>query len=600
MNKLPCAFIGMSFLLPFSSLNHAATLNQTDVLADIIQSSTAYFQQECHLSGNEQTLPQDCNYYVLNLTKLSPVQRSSFTNHILGLGVSTNYVLITKPNKISERQIYLLDHPDTEYVATNLTNDLNKRSRTRRSLSSSSNPKVMEFVLHRRFNVERENKGNATLKYKVRYYRKSPYYSRSGDKDKFVEIVLAEGTGIDMGMENAWSDIYRRWQHNSSVSYVYKEYLDSVSVDVKVNDKAKLANGDIYLNDLYPRMQDQVESKVEKETSSSIKVGLGFSPKIPIKDIEYKFTDKYTITNKKEFGLITQTNRDGYQIKYINNKYGSQINPENGFCNLGTADGWCWDYDDFRGNPWNFDKIRSNNPLALSGLRPDFVAKIAAKEDVSGSSTINVTTKVNSLALFGHNRWIIGRRYASGSQLWTGKTDWNRNWQEDRNFEKLTYTDSFPITIDWNSPWFLGSDAVTIKSTYLSQEKAQCLTVVNGRELTFKDCVEGSKSQSFIYDQEKRYRSVANLNQCLDSEGGKLSLSTNCNDDYAPNTQVWSWQEPNQFSNDVLFTTNYDRTINAIDASTAVPSILRIEDIQDKPDSVLYTSRFTDFSTVTP
>ncbi|WP_299015479.1 RICIN domain-containing protein [uncultured Photobacterium sp.] len=600
MNKIPCAFIGMSLLLLFSSLNHAASLNQSDNLADIIQSSTPYFQQECHLYGNETTLPENCRYYILNLTELSLDDRNTFTNRILGLGVSSNYVLITKPNKLSQREIYLLDSPEAEYVATNLTQDLSKISRGRRSLSSSSNPKVMEFILHRRFNVERESKGNATLKYKVRYYRKSPFYSRSGDKDKFVEIVLAEGSGIDMGMENAWSDIYYRWQHNSSVSYVYREYLDSVSIDVKVNDKSKLANGNIYLNDLYPRMQDQVATRIEKETSSSIKVGLGFSPKIPIKDIEYKFTDKYTITNKKEFGLVTQTNRDGYQIKYENNKYGSQINPEDGFCNLGTADGWCWDYDDFRGNPWNFDKLRANNPLALSGLRPDFVAKIAAKENVSGNSTINVTTKVNSLALFGHNRWILGRRYASGSQLRTSKTSWDRNWQKDRDFEKLTYTDSFPINIDWNSPWFLGSDAVTIKSTFLSQQNAKCLTVVNDNELTFKDCKEGAKSQSFIYDQEKRYRSVANIDRCLDTANGKLSLSDQCNADYAPNTQVWSWQEPNQFSNDVLFTTNNDRTINAIDASTSVPSIIRIEGIKDKPDSVLYTSRFTDFSTVNP
>ncbi len=188
---------------------------------------------------------------------------------------------------------------DTDYIVSSLVNDLSKRSRSRRSTAQDSGS-VMEFVLHRRFNVERQNKGNVTLKYKVRYYSKSPFYARSGDKDKYVEIVLAEGSGVDMGMEGSWSDIYRRWYHNSNTSYVYNEYLDAVDVDIKVNDKAKLQSGQIYLNDLYPRMQDQVESKIEKETSTSIKVGLGFSPKIPIKDIEYSFTDKYSITNKKK------------------------------------------------------------------------------------------------------------------------------------------------------------------------------------------------------------------------------------------------------------------------------------------------------------
>lgn len=287
-------------------------------------------------------------------------------------------------------------------------------------------------------------------------------------------------------------------------------------------------------------------------------------------------------------------------IKYVNNKYGSAITPVNGFCNLGTADGWCWDYDERRGNPWNFDKLRDNNPLAISGLRPDFVAKISAKENVSGSSEIIVKTTVNSLALFGHNRWILGRIYASGSQLCTGNTNADRDWKKSVDFEKLSYSDQFSVMVNWNSPWFLGTDSVTIKSTFLSQETAQCLTVVDGTVLAFKDCIDGSKSQSFVYDQEQRYRSVANINQCLDTSGGNLSLSLDCSDDFARNTQVWYWNEPNGFSNDVLYTVNNDRTINAIDASTNVPGVITLSDNEEKPDSILYTSRFTDFSTIKP
>ncbi|MGF1733416.1 hypothetical protein [Photobacterium kasasachensis] len=598
MRKVLYPVAGMTFMT-FSAVSHSSTIDQTDTLSDIIQSTTPYFQQECHLYGNESSLPENCNYYVLNLADINQEQRKTFTYELLGLGVESDVVLVTKPNDIKKREIYLLDNMDEEYIASSLVNDLSKLSRSRRSAAQDSGS-VMEFVIHRRFNVERQNKGNVTLKYKVRYYSKSPFYARSGDKDKYVEIVLAEGSGVDMGMEGSWSDIYRRWYHNSNSSYVYNEYLDAVDVDIKVNDKAKLQAGQIYLNDLYPRMQDQVESKIEKETSTSIKVGLGFSPKIPIKDIEYSFTDKYSITNKKEFGLVTQTNSDGYNIKYVNNKYGSAIKPVNGFCNLGTADGWCWDYDERRGNPWNFDKLRSNNPLAISGLRPDFVAKIAAKDTTSGSSNITVKTTVNSLALFGHNRWILGRRYASGSQLWTANTSADRDWKESTDYEKLSYSDQFSLLVDWESPWFLGADSVTIKSTYLSQDSAQCLTVKDGGALAFESCVDGAKSQSFIYDQEKRYRSIANIDQCLDTEGGTLFLSSDCSDDFAKNTQVWYWQEPNGFANDVLYTVNYDRTINAIDASSKAPKVVTLADNEEKPKGVLYTSRFTDFSKIRP
>ncbi|WEM41549.1 ricin-type beta-trefoil lectin domain protein [Photobacterium sp. DA100] len=598
MKKVSSSFFALSLLTAVGSACYASNLDQTDPVADLIQSSTAYFQQECHLYSPEKNVPSNCNYYVLNLAEISVDERRAFTSELLGLGVDSKYVLVTKPSDIDKRAIYLLDVLDPEYIASSLETELNKRSLSKRSVSQDSG-NVMEFIVHRRFNVERQGKGNVTLKYKIRYYSKSPFYARSGDKDKYVEIILAEGSGVDMGLADSWSDIYRRWDHNSNTNYVYKEYLDAIDVGIKINDSVKLSSGQIYLNDLYPRMQDQVESKIEKETTTSIKVGLGFSPKIPIKDIEYSFSDKYSITNKKQFGLIAKTNKDGYNIKYVNNKYGSAVDPEHGFCDLGTADGWCWDYDERRGNPWNFDKLKQNNSLAVSGLRPDFIAKIAAKEGTGGTSDIVVKTTVDSLALFGHNRWIIGRRYASGSQLWNN-SDSNSNWKTGRDFEKLTYSDQFTVTVDWNSPWFLGADAVTIKSTYLSQQNAQCLTVVGNSSLQFKDCVDGSKSQSFIYDQEKRYRSVANINQCLETANGQLTLSSDCRDDFARNTQIWYWQEPNGFTNDVLYTVNHDRTINAIDASSSVPGVLVLGDSEDKPDSVLYTSRFTDFSTIKP
>jgi hemolysin len=589
--------------------------SQTDSIADRLQSSTPYFQVQCHLTDTNSAIPTDCQYALLNLTHLDPAARSTYTIALLGMGVESPYLLITRPHDLNKREIYLLDAPlntgeladsELDYIESRVVNDLSKNTRVRRSATAGNAPKIMEFVIHRRFNVERQNKGNVTLKYKVRYYSHSPFYATSGDKDKYVEVVLAEGSGVDMGMSDSWSDIYRRWNSNSNTSYVYNEYLDTIDVDIQVNDKAKLQSGQIYLNDLYPRMQDQVESKIDKETSTNIKIGLGaISPKFPIQDIEYSFTDKYSITNKKQFGLVTKTRPDGYNIRYENNKYGSQLDPEHGFCNLGTADGWCWDYDERRGNPWNFDKLRSNNSLALSGLRPDFVAKIAAKPSTSGISTIDLTTTVKSLALFGHNRFIIGRRYSSGSELWTSNTSANSNWKEDRNYEQLTYQDSFPITVDWNSPWFLGADSVTIQSTYLSQESPKCLTVVNNVEeqsdsLAFTDCIKGAKSQSFVFDAAHRYRSVANTEQCLDTANGVLTLSNDCSAYYAKNTQIWSWQEPNNFANDVLFTINNDRTINAIDASTTPPSILTVNDNGSMPDSTIYTSQFSDFSQVNP
>ncbi|NPD08593.1 ricin-type beta-trefoil lectin domain protein [Vibrio ostreicida] len=548
----------------------------------------------CTLFGQEKIKPENCSFYLLDLANISKGERQEFTQKIIGIGFGSPYNLITYPDDVSLRQIYIMDTRDISYISQILNENSNQKKRNRRFATNVHNSQVIEFTFHRRFKVGREEKGRTNLKFKVRYYRKSPYFYKFGDKDKFVEIILDEGAGINMGEEE---DIYRTWKHNSNTSFVYREYIDASSIDIRINESKRLENGDIYLNDLQPKMQDQTDTRIEKETTSSIKLGLGLSPKMPIRDIEYNFTNKYKINSKRQFGLLTQANNRGYQIKYVNNTYGSHLDPEQGFCDLGTADGWCWDYARSEDLPWDFDKLRNDNPLSLQGLRPDFVAKIAAKNHVSGFSTIDILTKVETLALFGRNRFYIGRRYITSNELHSAGTE--SSWQKDRNYEKRQYSDGFTIVVDWDSPWFLGSDAVTIKSVYLSQDEAQCLTVDSDHSLTFKKCVEGSKSQSFVYDQEKRYRSVADLSLCLDSSEPQLSLSEQCDDDYAPNTQVWYWEEPNRFTNDVLFTINADHSINLIDASAQQPSVLKVAYDDPKPNGTQFTSRFADFGTAT-
>ena len=241
---------------------------------------------------------------------------------------------------------------------------------------------------------------------------------------------------------------------------------------------------------------------------------------------------------------------------------------------MGTADGWCWDWATSMDKPWDFSKLKDRNPLSLQGLRPDFVAKIAAKPQVTGFSTINIRSKVNTLALFGQNRMFLGRRYIISNELFSSGR--HHSWEK---IVILNNENTATISLYWSIGTvhgFLGSDAVTIKSVYLSQDDAMCLTVEPNYQLSFKQCVEGSKSQAFVYDQEKRYRSVADLGLCLDTSDEQLSLSEQCSDDYAPNTQVWYWEEPDRFTNDVLFTINADQSISLIDASQGEPSVLKV------------------------
>lgn len=62
MSEMLHSIVGMSFMMTFSSFNYALNLDQTDSTYDLIQTSTPYFQQECHLYGTETELPINCNY----------------------------------------------------------------------------------------------------------------------------------------------------------------------------------------------------------------------------------------------------------------------------------------------------------------------------------------------------------------------------------------------------------------------------------------------------------------------------------------------------------------------------------------------------------
>ncbi|QUM85493.1 hypothetical protein [Moritella sp. 28] len=587
-------FASISLFFAASSICYASNIEQTDPVSDYIQSSTSYFQKECHLYGTEVNIPSNCSYYALSLNDLSANSRKLFTARVFGLGVDSKFVLITNPNEPNNREIFLLDEPDLDYLSLNLIKGLDKRSSSIVSDYESSDRQIMKYIVHQPFKVEKKGNGLVDFKYTISLFSKAPYYAKSGDKDKYVEIALSEGAGVDIGLADKWSNLNYYWNDGSTTNFVYEEYVDGVDVDVIVDDKEKITTGLVYLNDLSPRMGYQTDRQIDKETSTGFKVGFPTSAKLPIKDVEFTNISKYTVTNRKEFRLNTKTNKNGYNVKYVNNKYGSL---EKNFCNLGTADGHCWDYADKREGPWDLSRVKKHNSLAVAGLRPDFVAKIAAKDGVDGSSDIRVKTTVDSIALFGHNRMIIGRLYAAGSGLWTSGDC--SSCVKGSDLERLLYVNEFTFTVDWDSPVFLGASAVTIKSTYLSQEVAQCLTAMDDRTLEFKECIDGSKSQSFVYDQEKRYRSVANIDQCLDSADDRLRLSSDCDNDFAPNTQVWIWQEPNIFTSDVIFTLNNDLTINAIDSSTKKASIFTMDHQSEIPPAeVGYTSRFTDFSNV--
>lgn len=579
-----------------SSLAFPSTNKNIIDLSDLIKSQTPYYQSECHINKITKDIPIQCQYLLINI---APKQSNIDEMKTLGLEIPSNNILITNLRNRSSKDIYLLDSLDTDYVINGFISDLSQDRRTRRSVSLES--KVMEFIIHRRFNIERNNEGSVTLKYRVRYFSEAPFYARSGDRDKYIEVSLSEGAGADIGLNNHNRDIYYSWASGNKINYIYREYIDSASVSLQVEDKERLQSGEVYLNDFSPKTQDQVDSKVEKETRKTIKLGLSVVPKLPISSAEYTLSTRYSVTNKKQFGLITQVKDDGYKIEYRNNQYGSHLDRENGFCNLGSADGWCWDsvklYEKM--DPWSFNKLRENNSLAIQGLRPDFNVKIAAKPSVTGTTNIVVKTQINALALFGHSRWVYGNRYVAGNQL-KHTSRFFPSWKTKQDYERLIYLDTFTLGVNWDSPWFLGADSVNIKSTFLSQEKAHCLTVADDSHLAFTPCVDGSLSQSFVYDNEKRYRSVIDLTRCLDSANGNLLLSPNCQDDFAPNTQVWHWREPYGIANDMLFTVNSDGSINALKASSYKPEVSTMSGTQNATQNTLFTSRLTDFSLVKP
>lgn len=567
---------GWALLLPL------AAQAQGDPVA--LLQSTPFYQEACHSSGEPLALAP-CNYTMLDLAGRTREERRTLTRQITGLGFDSPYVLVLYPREAARRQIYLLDTLDEPYLLELLYDRLDRPAprarRMARSAGTEATP-LHEVAIIKHLPLGRDGKGSADLKYKVRMYSTSPYYSQGSDSDKYVEVLLEEGAGITFLPEKEHYYLHRTFssRKDNSKNFVYRQYLDSVRSRVSITAPARM-------NRLVPTQQMQDNTSYQKEENTTVKVGFSSFPKIPIKDISVGVSSKTTIEAKTSYTLNAANDERSAWVEYANNLYGSR--GSNKYCDLNTASGWCWDYYDQGVAPYDFNKIRDTIPTAMAGMKPEFKVQMRAPREASGHSTLTVETDIRGIELLAHNRWIIGRRWGAGNKLWQDDQSRGANgeWRTGQDYLIQHYPVRFEMDVDWSSPLFLGADSVYIQSTYLSEQQAHCLTVRSG-QLGFEPCRIGDRSQAFVFDQMNRYRSVADLDRCLSSEQG-LALSSRCDQPLPPNGQNWRWQQPELFGNDVLFTGRSDGRINLLDA--AGPGILTQEANAPIPNTARFTTQ---------
>ncbi len=565
---------------------------------------TQYYNEQCLVSSVSQesnNTASECDYLIVDQSHLGKRQRLVQSGKLLGLRFDTPYLIITGIG--NNKAVYPLNEWQPELVDRKVTNYRDQK-KPLQSFSRQANSErgVYEILVAREIPLGRDKivipppptpipQGKAELIYKVRLYSQNPYYETTGDRSKYADVILENGTGINFIENDDNSFVYRSFggdpKRTQSYNFIYKQYLDEVQSTIRS------LSDNVVAERVIPDQQMQTTTNITKEDSKSINVGFSRIPKLPIESLGLAVKSFTKVESATTYQLSVSKGTRDAQIRYVNDFYGSK---DNKYCNLNTADGWCWDYYPQSYAPYDIRKIRTNIPSSLAGMKPDFKVIFRAPANMATASKIEVLTNVVGLELLAHNRFYSGQRWAAGDKLWDdyySKAS-DPEWVTGKTYLRKDHRDRFELDIDWSSPVFLGVSPVAIQSTFLSGSEARCLTKSNvDNTLLFETCRNGEKRQAFVFDQRNRYRSVADLSLCLDVTSERLSLSANCANDYAPSGQRWQWQQPQIFSDDVVYSSDSQGGAYALSVSehSDTPAVIRLENGQTIPARAKFTTQ---------
>jgi len=534
------------------------------------------FKPECLLTVADTNFNiRECKELaVFDLREVQEDKRASITAEHLGLGFNSPIVIAINPLDPNKEKIYTFDKYDENYIYSNiLTENPAPLVRTRRSAIALTSPETtheyqegrLVRTIHRRF---RTGYGTSDLIYTVSMYSQSPITS-FGHREKYVDVTLNQGSGINFdtsyvahNVEEIRKGISRFW------FFTMAQYMDKVTQTVSI-DNNRLTSGTSSMADWLPKRQQQQELDITKEKQTQVTLGIKRLPKSPIDSVSVNVSESIHIKSGSIATLDTSVSNTSLTVSYNNDRLGADAG-EQGWCSL-TSNGECMiKRADEEENPYDYrNKLDS---VYKNGFRPDFTAQFVGTDDTKGTSVITVSTNARGIELLGHNRWVLGARYASGIRV------------DGKAYNLIDNQDSFTIDVNWDHPVYLGAQTVNLSALSRSDSEASCVTVKSNRKLSFEECGNNNINQSFIYSPSKQYILVSNPELCLDSSNNQLRLAP-C-EDYPSLTQRWQWTGTTQFDNDILYSNALGNQIHVIDTTTSnsirMRSVSASEPIQNK------------------
>ncbi|PSU86671.1 hypothetical protein C0W42_19855 [Photobacterium kishitanii] len=517
---------------------YAETITPEHIQSEL--SGTNFYNEQCYASFEKKELtniPSECTaYFFIDLSKLNESQRKTYTSNLIGIGFDKPYVLIKNPQSNHNSIITTYD----KFSSKSIIDEINRPTPYSLTKRESRNPrnaiatKIIREEVYLDKTISFDHTQKATFEYKLEFFSRYPFFKNEEhflDNKKFVRVSLDKSPGITFnsieGQEKNW--VVPTWAEYQYRYYSYPDYLDQVSITTKLDGDG------IELYDHIPTNSDKDNSSFTKESTVEIDVGLNI-PHLPVESISYKNTQTMTYDNGKYMDFDVNNNMNTFNINYKNRWYGSDIHAEEGYCRLMTnyANSYCWNWASGKeNNPFDFKKLKGT-PYSNEFI-PKFSVTYSSPYSNEKTSDLSIKAAIQGLNILGYHKWYIGQRWHHGSlpAYNPGKKPFNLN----------KYNMETTLTINWDSPVFLGTQPVMLRSVKSSDLKGHCLTVTDNNIVRPNVCQNGNKDQYFFYMPDNyEYIYARNKNKCLTTQGDKLLVSE-CSESSNNNNVVWKWKE---------------------------------------------------------
>ncbi|PSU25864.1 hypothetical protein CTM97_06225 [Photobacterium phosphoreum] len=527
--------IGIIYLYNQNSA-YAEVITQEYIQSEL--SGANSYNEKCYTNFKYQELtniPFECSsYFFIDISEADESQRKNYTSNLIGIGFNKPYILIKNPHRNSIITSY------NKFSSKSIIDEINRLiplSLTRKESRDARNATATKIIREEVYldkTVSFNHTQKAIFEYKLEFFSRHPFFKNEEhflDNKKFVRVSLDNSPGISFNaigdQERSW--VVPTWANYQYRYYSYPDYLDQVSITTQLDGDG------IELYDHIPKNTDKDNSSFTKESTVEIDVGLNI-PHLPVESISYKNTQTMTYDNGQYMNFDVSNNKNVFEINYKNKWYGSDISAGEGYCRLikNYSNSYCWNWATSKDDsPFDFQKLKGT-PYSNEFI-PKFSATYSSPYNNNTTSDLSIKATIQGLNILGYRKWYIGQTWHHGSL-----PSYNPS---KKPFNLNQYDMETKFTINWDSPIFLGTQPVMLRSVKRSDQKSHCLTVTDSNIVRSDVCQNGNKDQYFFYMPDNyEYIYARNKNKCLTTQEDNL-IVTECSESLNNNNVVWRWKE---------------------------------------------------------